>query len=73
MFSATAEYIAIILLASDPQWWPRGELQHNVAPSRSCFVPDYGMQTQSSQGKVLRALDEHLMLTKNLQHHLGPL
>jgi hypothetical protein len=23
--------------------------------------------------RVLRALDEHLMLTKNLQHHLGPL
>jgi hypothetical protein len=25
------------------------------------------------KGKVLRALDEHLMLTKNLEHHLGPL
>jgi hypothetical protein len=43
MFSAIAVHIAKIILASGPQWRPHGELQHNTAPNRSCFVSDYGM------------------------------
>jgi hypothetical protein len=31
MFPTTAEHIVRILLASNPDWWPHGELQHNVA------------------------------------------
>jgi hypothetical protein len=48
MFSATAEHIARIHLASDPQWRPRGERLHETANSRSHFVLDYKMQTQAS-------------------------
>jgi hypothetical protein len=47
MFFAIAEHIARILLASDPQWRPRGECLHDVAHSRSHFMPDYGMQIRA--------------------------
>jgi hypothetical protein len=44
MFSAIAEHIARILLASDPRWWPFGECLHDATDSMSHFVPDYRMQ-----------------------------